>query len=82
MVAANKYCRVFIELVIVICSECCGNRSFTDGKLNTRPCDQDVLTSLKMPYYGSIKSCHKVEQVELEEEQQKEEPHYYAAEWS
>ena len=32
-------------------------------------------------FVATIKSCHKVEQVELEEEQQKVEPHYYEAEW-
>ena len=31
-------------------------------------------------FVAKIKSCHKVEQVELEEEQEVE-PHYYAAEW-
>ena len=32
-------------------------------------------------FVAKIKSCYKVEQVELEEEQQKEECHYYEAEW-
>ena len=41
--------RVFTEAFVVISSECCNKRSFTDGTLNTHPCD---LTSFKMLFYG------------------------------